>query len=387
MRRFTLPPRTDWRSKAEAVGFIHHTVSGAPYWQDGAAYAFTLAEIEEGLEEPCRRLHAMCLEVVDHAASHRPTLRRLAIPDRYHDWIEGSWAAKQPSLYGRFDLRFDGEGPAKLYEYNADTPTSVFEAAAFQWLWLEDRLESGELPPGTDQFTSLHEALVARWRDVADPSRLLHFLSVDDGFEDRATTLYLEDTARQAGFETRYTAMDEIGVDLAGRYADDGALVIEQAFKLYPWEFMHREPFGPDLVRSATRWIEPPWKAILSNKALLALLWEGWPDHDNLLPAVLEGEGGLAEPYVRKPIYGREGADIELVGGGMSAPSQGYGAEGYVHQAYAPLPDFGGHRPVLGVWIVGDEACGLGIREGGMITDDEAMFLPHVIDPPGTSSV
>ncbi len=380
MERITLPERSDWRERADEVGFIHHTFSGAPYWEDAAAYAFSLREIEEGLEDPAERLHAMCLEVVDHAVSTPSVMARLAIPERFHDWIRQSWLDRAPHLYGRFDFRYDGEGPAKLYEYNADTPTSVFEAAAFQWMWLEDRLARGDVPEGTDQFTSLHEALVARWDAVADRERLLHFVSVDDGFEDRATTLYLEDTARQAGFDTRYTDIREVGVDLAGRYADEGSLLIEQAFKLYPWEFMHREPFGADLPDSDTRWIEPPWKAVLSNKGLLALLWEGWPDHENLLPAYFGAEhAALEAPYVRKPLYGREGADISVIGERIAAPSQGYGKEGWVCQAYAPLPDFGGHRPVLGVWVVGDTPCALGIREGGAITDDEAMFLPHVI--------
>ena len=391
MRRATLPADPSWKADAGAVGFLHHTVSGAPYWTDDAAYAFTLAEIETGLEAPAERLHAMCLEVVDHAVSDRDALRRLATPEAFHDWIAESWRRRDPHLYGRFDLRFDGEGPAILYEYNADTPTSVFEAAAFQWRWLERRVARGDLPEGTDQFTSVHEALVARWTSVADLDRRLHFLSVDDGFEDRATTLYLEDTARQAGFETAYTAMEAVGIDAEGAYADDASLVIDQAFKLYPWEFMLREDFAPQLLRDGTRWIEPPWKAILSNKGLLALLWEGWPGHENLVPAYFGTDHpDLAEPYVRKPLYGREGADIEVVGAGVRSPSQGYGAEGFVCQAYAPLPAFGGegggggedggHRPVCGVWMVGDEAHGLGVREGGAITDDEARFVPHVVE-------
>lgn len=381
MRRLTLPEDPAWLDDAEACGFIHHTVSGAPYWTDDAAYAFSLPEIEEGLEAPAERLHAMCLEVVDHAVASPDVLRRLAIPDAFHDWIADSWRRRDPHLYGRFDLCHDGSAPAVLYEYNADTPTSVFEAAAFQWRWLERRTARGDLPPGTDQFTSVHEALVARWGSVADPGLRLHFLSVDDGFEDRATTRYLEDTARQAGFETAYTAMDAVGVDAAGAYADDASFVIDQAFKLYPWEFMLREDFAPQLLRDATRWIEPPWKAILSNKGLLALLWEGWPGHENLVPAYFgERHPDLAEPFVVKPLYGREGADITVVGEGLSSPSQGYGAEGFVCQAYAPLPDFGGHRPVLGVWMIGDEAHGLGVREGGAITDDEARFVPHLIE-------
>ena len=385
MRRVDLDERRDWQARAEGVGFLHHHVSGEAYWTDDTAYAFGLPEIEEGLEAPCAALHAMCLEVVDHAVATPSVLSDLAIPEACHGFVQDSWRAREPHLYGRFDLRFDGEAPAKLYEYNADTPTSVFEASAFQWRWLEDRLADGSLPPGTDQWTSVHEALVARWPQVCDPGRLLHFLSVDDGFEDRATTRYLEDTARQAGFETQYVAMDAVGVDADGFYADGDALVIEQAFKLYPWEDMLREDFARYLPGAGLRWVEPAWKAILSNKGLLALLWEGWPGHENLLPAYLgEAHADLAAPFVRKPLFGREGADITVVRppgeAGIESPRQGYGSEGFVCQAYAPLPEIGGQRPVMGVWMVGDEPCGLGIREGGIITDDAARFVPHIIE-------
>jgi glutathionylspermidine synthase len=37
-------------------------------------------------------------------------------------------------LYGRFDLAYRGDGPPKLLEYNADTPTALFEAAVVQWI-------------------------------------------------------------------------------------------------------------------------------------------------------------------------------------------------------------------------------------------------------------
>lgn len=382
MKRITLPPRDDWQTRAREVGFIFHTPIGEPYWRDEAAYQFTMAQVENDLETPAERLHAMCLEVVEHACSDKAILRKLAIPDSYHDWIIESWRRRDPHLYGRFDFRYDGTGPAKLYEYNADTPTACFEAGVFQWMWLENRIERGELPPTADQFTSLHEALIQRFSAVADPGLLLHFTSVDDGYEDRATTMYLEDCARQAGFVTRYTDIREIGVDDQHRYADQESDVIEQIFKLYPWEYMHREVFGAELPLNDCRWIEPPWKAILSNKGLLPLLWEGWPNHENLLPAYFgKSHPDLTSPYIRKPIYSREGANVEVIGADAGPiQDRGYGEEGFVCQAYAPLPVFDGHRPVLGVWIVGDEARGMGIREQDRpITDDDARFVPNVI--------
>ena len=153
-------------------------------------------------------------------------------------------------------------------------------------------------------------------------------------------------------------------------------------FKLYPWEWMLDDEFGRHAVEQLpeTLWIEPLWKTLLSNKALLAVLWEMYPGHPNLLPAYVDDPHELTE-YVRKPKLGREGANIEIVGPDFRTETPGiYGEEGYVYQLLDPLPEFDAMRPVLGAWIVGDESAGLGIREtAGLITDDGAAFVPHRI--------
>jgi glutathionylspermidine synthase len=107
-----------------------------------------------------------------------------------------------------------------------------------------------------------------------------------------------------------------------------------------------------------TQWIEPVWKAILSNKGILALLWEMYPDHPNLLPACLNGPRGMGD-YVRKPLLSREGANVTLVRDGQSFSTGGdYGGEGFVYQQLFPLPNFEGNHPVVGSWVVGGEARG-----------------------------
>src|SRR3546814_9966088 len=114
----------------------------------------------------------MCLELVDEVVRNEALLHRLAIPSAYWDFVAESWRTGKPSLYGRFDFAYDGDGPAKLYEYNADTPTTVFECATFQWIWLEELLATGALAPGTDQFNSLYEKLRARFATLFPPGGL-----------------------------------------------------------------------------------------------------------------------------------------------------------------------------------------------------------------------
>ena len=384
VRRIHSRERPDWRDKANKLGFSFHSPGGEPYWDESAFYGFSLREIELGIEAAAQDLHQLCLQLVDRVVRDERLLKRLAIPQFAWSYIAESWRRKDPSFYGRFDFSFDGRGPAKMLEYNADTPTSIYEAAVFQWYWLEDCIANGTLTRSSDQFNSLHEQLVARWREVAQ-GKPLHVASYPDDLEDRGTVAYLEDCARQAGLRTQFIAINDIGLDGSGDFVDLDENEIALMFKLYPWEWMFRDAFGKSLPRASTRFVEPPWKAILSNKGILPLLWEMAPGHPNLLPAYFEDDprrGEIGAEYVIKPIYSREGANVTLVDSmrmiqGDAGP---YGAEGLVRQALAKLPQFDGNYPVVGAWIVGDLACGMGIREDkSPITKNTSRFLPHAI--------
>jgi glutathionylspermidine synthase len=385
MRRLNIGARPDWREVAEREGFTFHNMDGQIYWDESACYAFTLKQIEEELEAPTEELHAMCLDLVDEAVKSEALLTRLAIPQEQWTFIAETWRLKSPSLYGRFDFAYGGSGPAKLLEYNADTPTSIYETGYFQWSWLEARIADGALPSQADQFNSLHEKLIDRFRAIFAPRSYVHFASDASHVEDRQTVRYLEDLASQAGLVPKFVAVDEIGLDADGRFVDRHGVLVMAMFKLYPWEDMFREPYAANLMASGATFLEPPWKAILSNKAMLPLLWERHRGHPNLLPAYFEGDPAAAEfgsAYVRKPFFSREGADVELVDGESreEGPKGDYGEEGHILQALTPLSRIDRQYAVLGSWVVGTEAAGLSVREDDTrITRNVSRFLPHVI--------
>ena len=278
MQRIACFERDDWRTTAEATGFDFHTLDGERYWDERAYYAFTLDEIERQIETPTGEIDAMCLELVGRAVGDERVLRRLKLPEAFWPLIRESWRRDDASLYGRLDLSFNGRGPAKLLEYNADTPTSIFEAAVFQWTWLEQAVERQIIPRHADQFNSIHESLIDAWKK-AGAGRHLHLAGTIANAEDAGTLAYLEDTARQAGLETTMLDIGAIGWRDDGSFVDLDNHEIKLAFKLYPWEWMFHDSFGRWLAEAATRWIEPPWKAILSNKGILPLLWEMFPGH------------------------------------------------------------------------------------------------------------
>ena len=373
MRRVVAPPRLHWRHAVEEIGFTYHTIDGDIYWDEAGWYEFSLPEIER-LETATNELHQLCLQAVQHVLD-RERWDEFLIPPACRDWIRASWDADDPTVYGRFDFAYDGSGPPKLLEYNADTPTALFESAVVQWNWLE------AVHPKLDQFNSLHERLIETWRDLQGRglSRLL-FSATEGHEEDFGNVTYLRDTAAQGGISTDYLDVSSIGYDpLQQTFVDERGAAIEWLFKLYPWEWMVQEEFGQHLLTAATEWLEPPWKMLLSNKALLVVLWELFPDCEYLLPA---GWQPIGRDYVRKPLLSREGSNIQLVQRGMvQRETQGpYADQPSVYQAYHPLAFSGGRHAVIGSWIVGDTACGIGIREDeNPITHNLSRFIPHVI--------
>ena len=208
----------------------------------------------------------------------------------------------------------------------------------------------------------------------------MFFSSIKEHPEDEQTVLYLRDTCEQAGAETRGVFVEDIGWDERREcFVDLDLQAIDYCFKLYPWEWMWHEEFAPQLAVGGVQFLEPTWKMLLSNKGLLPILWELFPGHPNLLPAY-EDAAPLGGSYVRKPRLSREGSNVTLMErGSVVEETKGeYGEEGHVFQAVASLPEFDGHRPILGVWIVDHEAAGLGIREDTRrITGNLSRFVPH----------
>ena len=395
MQRITIPPRNNWQKAVEQLGFGFHTTN-VPYWDESAYYAFSMDEILL-IEKASAELWDLCLGAVQHVIDNN-LYSRFAIPPAFIPYIERTWMEDHPSIYGRFDLCYR-DGQVKMLEFNADTPTSLYEAGIVQWFWLQD------FDKAKDQFNSIHEKLIAYWKYVQPylyPSTVhpagqgvstvhpggpaaptVHFACVKQSLEDLTNTEYIRDSAIQAGLDTKLLFVDDIGWDTKDQvFVDMQDLPIRNIFKLYPWEWMVVEEFGANILndRSKALWIEPAWKMILSNKAILPVLWELYPDCPYLLPAYFES--GRLTDYVKKPILSREGSNIELIRGNtiLQQTEGDYGQEGHIYQQLFTLPSFDGNYPVLGSWIIGQEPAGMGIREAdNLVTDNLSRFIPHLI--------
>jgi glutathionylspermidine synthase len=374
MHRHRILARPQWRSEVERVGLTYHTVGTQPYWDESAYWEFTADEVDR-IEAATAELQEMCL-AAGHFILNHDRLTSMGIPEAAHDRIRQTWKAEPPALYGRMDLAYNGR-ELKMLEYNADTPTALVEGAVAQWYWLN------AVFPGADQFNSIHEHLVAKWRELAASVRQPVHFGCEPCDEDWMTITYLRDTAQQAGVRSFALGMAEIGWDGSKhRFVDGQGHAMETIFKLYPWETLLSDRFGGYVLDTmdTVQWIEPIWKMLWSNKALLAVLWEMYPEHQLLLPAYLDGPREM-ESWVRKPLLGREGANVTVQRSGITVEDTAgrYEKGRFVYQQYMDLAPHGSQRVVLGSWLVDGEPCGIGIREpDGYVTTNVSRFVPHL---------
>lgn len=360
--------RHNWKERLEEAGFYFYEMDGMLYWDESVFYDFTSDDVD-CIEAATDELYELCLSLVSHVITHN-LYEKIGIPPKYSALIKQSWDGRQPSIYGRFDLWYDGKSEPKLLEFNADTPTALFEASVIQYYWLQD------YKPEKDQFNSIHEKLLEVMENHIKryaKQKTLYFASVKDSIEDYTTVQYIRDLAMQAGINTRHIFIDDVGYDFNKKvFVDLDNNPIMLMFKLYPWEWIIREDFSRYLSSSGIIFFEPAWKMILSNKAILPLLWEMYPNHKNLLPAFFEPPNN-GEHYVEKPFFSREGENIR------TGSSFFRSRNNVIYQEFKELPNFSGNFPVIGSWVIGSEPAGMGIREDTTpITNNMSRFVPHM---------
>lgn len=392
MKRVPFEPRPDFRKELEDAGCFYHTIDGAPYWTEDAAYEFTSKQID-AIDDATSELHGLCVQLV-HDAINKGDYRAWPLIDAIPDiksLIQRSWEDQKVPIYGRFDLGYR-DGMIKMFEYNADTPTSLPEASIWQWQWLTTKNIA------FDQFNSIHEKLVKRWKNLLPHQQqsFVHFTMMQESnHEDAGNIAYMMETALEGGHHTSLIELEQIGWREGGNHFVDLAdRDIEHCFKLYPWEWMLNDAFGWQTLQAETKFLEPAWKMLLSTKLLLPALWKKYPNHPNLLEAHMEKDIGSRiysiDEWVRKPALGREGANITPICsvGRMLTEIKGevnpvYDQGDYVIQEkmrVEPFEDAKGDLkfPVIGSWVIGHEPAGIGIREdNNWVTKDTSSFVPH----------
>ncbi len=376
MKRRNCEARPDWQARCESEGYRWHTEPTGRCWKDDTYYELTQDEAA-GLKAAAEELHELLLRAAAEVV-RRGWWDRVGIPERHVPLLKESFEQGEPLLCGRFDFLMDESGQPKLLEYNADGALTLLETAIIQRDWLR------ELMPGAGQFNELHHALVKAWKNSGH-SRV-HCAWRPRHPEIEGSIRYMAKVIREAGLSCHLEALHCIGWDKnRQRFVDRDGEDIRACYKLYPWAWMLEEPFREHLCASGCTFIEPAWSHLLVSKALLALLWELFPDHPAVLPCYL-AETHRLDSFVSKPFFGREGHNITIYQKGRITAQTGgdFAQAACIHQQHVSSPRFDGFTPQFGVWMVKDQAVALGIRESQAdIIDSNSAFVPHVIPAAG----
>ncbi|MDD2697388.1 MAG: glutathionylspermidine synthase family protein [Arcobacteraceae bacterium] len=392
MKLKKLKPLTN--SYLESIGFTWHTdLDNSSYIADKFV---VLNESEaEKFYEATNELYDMFVEaaqfVIDNNLFHE-----LDIPFNLVDIVKKSWEDDVHwHLYGRFDLAggIDGK-PIKLIEFNADTPTSLFEISIIQWAMLKfNGLDEAS------QFNSIYEALGDNFRRIitlnGDIEKFdeyyeklnwkILFSSIKGNIEEEHTTKLLQHIASEVGFETEFAFVDEV------IFSDDGIIkddeLFEFWFKLIPWEDIAIEE--GELALRLTELIEnkkviifnPAYTLLFQSKGIMKILWDLFPNHPLLLETSFEPL--QSKKQVEKMCFGREGANVAIINSDNSLDIKTEGVyENFkpIYQEYVEFPkDEDGNSYQAGVFYA-YEACGLGFRKGGKILDNMSKFVGHIVE-------
>jgi len=386
----TVSPLPD--SALEELGFTWHTD------RDGTRYvADELVRISdaeaEAYYEAANTLYDMYVQAAEYVIDN-DLFFELGIPFNLIEPIKQSWENDVHwHVYGRFDLAGGIDGaPIKLIEFNADTPTGLYESAVLQWALLKHN--------GLDearQFNNIYDAIAQNFRRLitleGDPDDFenlydgwkILFSSVEGNDEEEVTTKLLRQISTDAGFATGFEFLQNVRFDEEGVYdAQDNDY--EYWFKLYPWEDIATdEPelavlLGAVMQNRKAIILNPAYTLLFQSKGMLKILCDLFPDSPYLLEASFEPLAGRKQ--VEKRMFGREGANTKILSdsGEVLLQTEGpYGNYRPVYQAYAEFPkDRHGNRYQAGVFFA-YEACGLGFRRGGEILDNMSKFVGHML--------
>ncbi|UJR16808.1 hypothetical protein I4U23_003707 [Adineta vaga] len=364
---------------------INHSSNHLLYYKINVDFLLTIAETSN-------ELHRMFLEATNRVIQDDDLLTRFGIPKIFWNRIRHSWNHEQNQcMTGRFDLGFDGH-QVKVYEYNADTATTLFEGAILQKKWAE----SVKLPSNFTSSRRLHQILVNNWKHMEITNRV-HLL-IDDSKDEMLTALYMQNVLKEANIESKlyvgtnqFYWKDETIID------DDGETV-EFVWKLWMWDsVLHNEystehsngqhpQIGDILLHKQIKIIEPLWKVITNNKALLAVLWQTYPNHPNLLRTEWKLTDELKQlSFVKKPIVGRCSHNITIYDAkndeSIIAETKGnFSSYDNIYQEFFLATNYNGHHPVISSWVIREKFGGFVVREDeNLITNNHSSVVPCCI--------
>ena len=355
---------SQWLSESEADEKAYIRLNGQRLAGDGYfqhRYLSLGSEVWREIKRASNEIHAMFMHATDHVLQDSALQERFNIPEIVWPRIHKSWANRNnETIAGRLDLAVSEHG-IKVYEYNADSASCLMECGKVQGLWSQAKGVQEGIDAGRDIFSQLVHA----WRKNAITG-YLHIL-LDDDPEENYHAQYMRRAAEAAGIRCKVLqGVSLLRWNASGSIVDGDGDPVHTVWKTWAWETAldqirlqlrenedqslqqltaHNRPsprladvlFHPDVMVH-----EPLWTLIPSNKAILPIVYDLFPDSPYLLPSEFELTTALENSgYVEKPIVGRCGENIVLVDpneGVLEATTGKFAKQHRIYQALFPLP-------------------------------------------------
>ncbi len=452
MERVGISPRENYKSIVEGLGLTFHEfftdkeneTKGIKhkYWSDEHYYLVD-PSVSHKIEIATQELYSMCIAAVKYVIENESVfLNQFQLSPELYPCICKSWLQYQSNpklhtLYSRFDFSFPNfDNPncfPKMLEINADTPTILLECSLVQRQWMEQvffenfqqkqiRSSFSHLYDSISQYNTIEDGLKSHWEYILEnlsekeqQPDTFHFCSIAPSEEDFQTVAFIMKcfniVSHSKGYNTKsnFLYIQDVGFsEESYEFVDLQNKPISHLFKLYAWEWLIEEFFGPQMLQLVSEEqihvYEPLWKMILTHKGLMAILWKLFPGNKYLLPSYFSKEDLVAHTqdsssFVKKPFYGREGNNVsitqnhqivcshlqtkQVVMPFLSKPNTEFSnSEGYLYQQLCLLPRFDDRfYTAIGSWVIGEQACGMGMREdSNMITRNlHNSFVPHIV--------
>jgi glutathionylspermidine synthase len=339
---------------------------------------------EDRLRQATEEINTMFLKAVEYVLSSDDELNKFNINPKFFPQLKESWIKHPPTetYASRLDIGFSMDGrDIKLYEFNSGCCGYVFETSTFQDRMYRHFVNSEGLNPGRE----MKEKIIKRWSSIIQKykNKKIYFV-VDKPIEERCIIFCIMTILKQAGIESKMYVEGE-GLEVRDGCVYDGDDRVDIIYKTFSWNKIYRNidekyKWVEILTAPNVDVIEPMWRTLIGNKALLPIVYKMFPDNQWLLPTtydpfdkVFENEEELIEKSVLSS--GSFGVNI------LNKKDIKETKSGCIYQKMFEVKSDGEYF-VLGSWLIGNEYAGLILKnsKGRISTYDAPTTFSRIVD-------
>lgn len=398
MKRVKVAARdnADERAMSTGVLSVEKTLqNGLSYrtWDESSAYLMSRDDVDE-IVSAISSVVSMAREAADFLLDGE--WGTFGMSNEIFELVRNSFDSRETEFFTRYDFAYTADGSLKLVGIEPDSPRYLVETAHTQRTWLFDMFGNKVKNHKVTQLNSIPEMILEAFKEFKNNDKNLHvFTSSLERGEDSISSSYIKGLARTCGLNVSGHRMKDLIWDkFSNVWVDEKGDEVTSFYKHYPWELIMSSPSSKNFIEhyeDFKQTLDPLWKIIMSNRAVLPAMYHLFPDSKILSPAKLDDVTGIGEDYVMSPVLLSSSRNEMGVLKGRAFTSWGENMKDLSNQptiAYRKLDmpkryrdASGGYRfTFLSVFTVGGSLAGIGVRESRLpLLGAHSTFKPHVV--------